>query len=166
MASTFFPFAGSPASSRLPKRRLFRLLVTAVLASVLSLAYATFVAIEGVRPARDGSIALYVVGVVFAFLGCAGGWGAFGRRAWGRPLTALAAKANLFLLASAILLAAWDEWAGLVAQTRGPIVALAALGTLQAATLLLAGPASVPDHPPDGMGSPGEASRAAPRSSG
>jgi hypothetical protein len=166
MASTFFPFATSPGSSRLPKGRRLRLLVAAVLASALSLAYATFVAIESVQPARDGSIALHVVGVVLAFLACAGGWGASGRRAWGRPLTALAAKANLFLLASAILFAAWDEWAGLVAQMHGPIVALAALGTLQAATLLLVGPAAcMLALPPDGTGSQGEASRAAPGSS-
>lgn len=140
MACTSFPEALAPASRR-PRR--LGLGVSVVAMSVLTLAYGWFVLSEMARPARDGGVALLVVGLGLALLACAGGWGALRGQAWGLSLGALAARGNLFLLGSAIALTAWDEWAGLASgAAEAPLVALAAFGAAQAATLLLAGRAS------------------------
>jgi hypothetical protein len=137
MACTSFSETLPPA--RRP-RRPFPLLATVVAMSVLTVTYGWFVLLEAARPARDGGVALLIVGVGLALLACAGGWGALRGHTWGVSLGALAARGNLFLLGSAIALTAWDEWAGLGARaSRAPLVALTAFGAAQAAMLLLAG---------------------------
>ena len=134
MACTSFPLA-PPAA---PSHRSLRLWITLGAVTIFTVAYGVFVALEAVRAVREGGLALHVVGFGLAVLACVGGWGALARRAWGLSLALVAARGNLFLLSSAILLALWDEWAGMDSSGGDPLVALAALGAFQAAALLLA----------------------------
>jgi hypothetical protein len=133
MACTSFPTV--VVTSR-PRGLGGRLLLTAAFASVFSGAYGAFVYSEAVRPMHGGSLALYTVGFGLALAASIGAWAAVSRRAWGLSVAAVAAQGNLFLLASATLLALGEAFAGI--GTRGPVVALAALGALQAATVVLA----------------------------
>jgi hypothetical protein len=136
MACTSFP----PIVVRpRPKERELRLVLTAASATLFSVAYAWFVVLEAARPARSGSLALHVVGLAFSFVASVGGWGALSKCTWGLSLVVLAARGNLFLLAFAIALAAWDAWAA-GQGPRDPIILLAALGAIQAATVILAAP--------------------------
>ncbi|HEY2510710.1 MAG TPA: hypothetical protein VGI39_07635 [Polyangiaceae bacterium] len=134
MACTTFPLA--PAAT--PAPRSLRLWVTLGVASVFTFAYGAFVTLEAARAVREGGLALHIVGFGLAVLACVGGWGALSRHAWGLSLALVAARGNLFLLSSAILLAVWDEWAGMNSPGGDPLVGLAALGAFQAAALLLA----------------------------
>ncbi len=128
------------------KGRELRLVLTAASATLFSVAYAWFVVLEAARLARSGSLALHVVGLAFSFVASVGGWGALSKYAWGLSLAALAARGNLLLLASAIALAAWDASVG--KGPRDPIILLAALGAIQAATVILAAPAgAAAPHP-------------------
>jgi hypothetical protein len=137
MACTSFP---PPIVVRpRPKERELRLVLAAASATLFSVVYAGFVVLEAARPVRSGSLALHVVGLAFSFVASIGGWSALSKCAWGLSLVVLAARGNLLLLAFAIALAAWDAWAG--QGPRDPIILLAALGAIQAATVILAAPA-------------------------
>jgi hypothetical protein len=136
MACTSFPtVVVQPPRPRYDLRSL----LTALSATLFSVAYTGFVLLEATRPACDGSLALHVVGLGFSFVASFGGWGALLRTTWGLALALLAARGNLFLLTSAIALAVWDASVG--QAPRDPIVVLAALGALQAVTVILSSPA-------------------------
>jgi hypothetical protein len=122
-----------------PRARRDRRLLSAVLAaSAFALAYTAYLVFDVARAADHGGVALHVVGVTLALVASTGGWAAVQGQPWGLPLVEQGARGNLALLGAAIAFTAWDSWAGGGGACHEPFVALAALGAIQAATLLLA----------------------------
>lgn len=133
MACTTYPQLVVPSR---PVRSAVRLSLVAGAATVFAGAYGWFVASEAARPSHGGALAAYVTGFGFALAAAVGAWAAATRRAWGLSLAALAAQGNLILLALATLLALVEDLVG--PGGREPLIALAALGAVQAAVVVLA----------------------------
>jgi hypothetical protein len=115
--------------------RAGRCVVAAGAATFFAGGYGWFVLSEASRPSHGGSLAAYVVGFGLALVAAVGAWAAAARRAWGLSLAALAAQGSLLLLGAAALLALTDALFG--AGAHEPLVAVASLGVLQAAVVIL-----------------------------